>query len=194
MAVSLHLPLIWEIAKYEHPGNAETAFYELLDHCLEMIRNFHKRKYDILRNTSCSTNPMCFTQGGLYKGFKKPTDKIGDLVDYMTASFGITGLHDLTVVAKNKSLLEDKGEFAKEVVRHIQQRVNEFKKEDGYLYALYGTPAESLCETQAKQLKKFYEDTNQLEKAYKVPEYLMNSFHQAKVANSSNTIGKLCEL
>lgn len=31
--------------------------------------------------------------------------------------------------------------------------------------------------TQAKQLKKFYEDTNQLEKAYEVPEYLTNSFH-----------------
>lgn len=137
-AVSLHLPLIWEVAKYEHSGEVEKAFYERLDECLEMIRNFHKRKYDVLRNTPCSTNPMCFTQGGLYKGFKKPTDKIGDLVDYMTASFGITGLHDLTMVAKGKSLLEDHSQFAKEVVRHIQEKVNQFKKEDGYLYALYG--------------------------------------------------------
>lgn len=176
-AVSLHLPLIWEVAKYEHSGEVEKAFYERLDECLEMIRNFHKRKYDVLRNTPCSTNPMCFTQGGMYKGFKKPTDKIGDLVDYMTASFGITGLHDLTMVAKGKSLLEDHSQFAKEVVRHIQEKVNQFKKEDGYLYALYGTPAESLCYTQAKQLKKFYEDTNQTEKAYNCPEFITNSFH-----------------
>lgn len=43
----------------------------------------------------------------------------------------------------------------------------------------HGRKPESLCYTQAKQLKKFYEDTNQTEKAYNCPEYLQNSFHCA---------------
>ena len=37
-----------------------------------------------------------------------------------------------------KSLVED-GEFAKEVLEYINEKVNQFKEEDGYLYAIYGT-------------------------------------------------------
>lgn len=176
-AVSLNLPLIWAVAEYQHPGDVYNSFYKLLDDDMEVIRQFLKRRYDIIRNMPCSSNPMCFTQGGLYKGTKKPTDKIGDLVNYMTASFGVTALHELTELARGKSLYDDHSEFAHEVVKHILDKIQQYKKEDGYLYAFYATPAESLCGTQAKQLKQFYLDTNQDEKAYKVPEYFTNSFH-----------------
>ena len=37
-------------------------------------------------------------QGGLYKGTKKRTECVGDLIQYMTASFGITALHEATVL------------------------------------------------------------------------------------------------
>lgn len=139
-AVSLHLPLIWEIAKYEHPEAIEENFYKLLDDRLQMIREFLNKRYDSLANMPCSSNPLCYTQGGLYKGHKKPDEKIGDLVNYMTASFGITALHELTECARGCSLREDKASFAKEVVKHIKDKVDQFKKEDGRLYALYGTP------------------------------------------------------
>ena len=36
-----------------------------------------------------------------------------------------------------KSLVED-GEFALEVMKYINKKVDEFKKEDGILYAIYG--------------------------------------------------------
>ena len=35
------------------------------------------------------------------------------------------------------------GQFAMEVLEHINKRINEFKEEDGNLYAIYGTPAEN---------------------------------------------------
>ncbi len=35
----------------------------------------------------------------------------------------------------------------------FMDKVQEFKKEDGWLYALYGTPAESLCGTQVQQFR-----------------------------------------
>lgn len=138
VAVSLHLPLIWEIAKYEHPEAIEENFYKLLDDRLQMIREFLNKRYDALANMPCSSNPLCYTQGGLYRGHKKPDEKIGDLVNYMTASFGITALHELTECARGCSLREDKASFAKEVVKHIKDKVDQFKKEDGRLYALYG--------------------------------------------------------
>lgn len=177
VAVSLHLPLIWEIAKYEHPEAIEENFYKLLDDRLQMIREFLNKRYDSLANMPCSSNPLCYTQGGLYKGHKKPDEKIGDLVNYMTASFGITALHELTECARGCSLREDKASFAKEVVKHIKDKVDQFKKEDGRLYALYGTPAESLCQTQANQLRAYLDSIGEHTRAKAVPEYLTNSFH-----------------
>lgn len=176
-AVSLNTPLIWAVSEYEHPGNTEQAFFELLDDNMDVIRDFLKRRYDTIRHTLASTNPMCFCQGGLHNGYRKPTEEVGDLVNYMTASFGITALNELTILARGKTLREDNSEFANKVLDHINERIKKYKEQDHYLYALYGTPAESLCGTQAKQLKKYYLDTNQDDKAYKVPEYFTNSFH-----------------
>ena len=54
-----------------------------------------------------------------------------------------------------KSLVED-GAFALEVMEHINKRVDEFKEEDGNLYAIYGTPAENLCGLQIRQFREQY--------------------------------------
>ena len=37
------------------------------------------------------------------------------------------------------------GFFALDVLQYINQKIEQFKEEDGRLYAIYGTPAESLC-------------------------------------------------
>ena len=42
------------------------------------------------------------------------------------------------------------------LLEHINQKINEFKKADGWLYAIYGTPAESLCGLQVEQFRKKY--------------------------------------
>lgn len=169
-AVSLNLPLIYKRAKEEG-----RSFFEDLDHNLQLIREFLIKRYEILSKTKASTNPMCFTQGGLYNGFRKPEENIGDLVKYMTASFGISGLDDLTILHTGKGL-KGNAKFVKKVVEHILNRVTEFKKEDGYLYALYGTPAESLCGTQMKQYHKYCRDHNCTDE-FEGREYYTNSFH-----------------
>ena len=73
----------------------------------------------------------------------------------MTASFGITALNELQELYNGKSITED-GEFALEVLEYINKKVSEFKEEDGWLYAIYGTPAESLCGLQVEQFRKKY--------------------------------------
>lgn len=163
-AVSLNLPLIWQVAKKEDKG-----FFYVLNDRMEVIREFFKKRYDAIRHTKACTNPMCFTQGGLYGGNLKPEDEIGSLTEYMTASFGITALNELSILATGKTLKED-SLFANTVVDFINEKIEEFKKEDGYLYALYGTPAESLCGTQARQYREYTGD-NQF------GDYFTNSFH-----------------
>lgn len=163
-AVSLNLPLIWKVAENENKN-----FFEVLSDRMEVIREFLKKRYDALKHTKACTNPMCFTQGGLHNGFLNPDDEIGDLVNYMTASFGITALNELSILATGKTLKED-SYFATVVVDFINDKIEEFKEEDGYLYALYGTPAESLCGTQARQYREYTGD-NQF------GDYFTNSFH-----------------
>lgn len=73
-----------------------------------------------------------------------------------TASFGITALNELQELYNGKSLAED-GQFALETLQYINDKVEQFKNEDGNLYAIYGTPAESLVRFagQSKFRKKY---------------------------------------
>lgn len=163
-AVSLNLPLIWQVAKNENKN-----FFNVLSDRMEVIREFFKKRYDIIRHTKACTNPMAFMQGGFYKGNLKADDEIGDLVNYMTASFGVTALNELNILATGKTLYQDPW-FAEGVLKHINDKVEQFKKEDGYLYAIYGTPAEATAGVQAKQYAEYTGD-NQF------GEYFTNSFH-----------------
>ena len=58
-------------------------------------------------------------------------------------------------------------------MQYINDKVNQFKKEDGNLYAIYGTPAESLCGLQIEQFRKLY---GIVENVSDRP-YVSNSFH-----------------
>lgn len=148
--VSLHLPMILAKARQESKN-----FYQVLDYYLNLIRQLHIRTYQYLGEMRASVNPLAYCEGGFYGGCLKPHDKIKPLLKTATASFGITALNELQELYNGKSLVED-GEFALEVLEYINQRVNEFKKEDRRLYAIYATPAENLCGLQVKQFRKKY--------------------------------------
>ena len=166
-AVSLHLPMILAKARSE-----SRDFYEVLDYYLELIRNLHKRTYEYLGAMKASTNPLAYCEGGFYGGHLKPNERIKKLLKPMTASFGITALNELQELYNGKSITED-GEFALEVLEYINKKVSEFKEEDGWLYAIYGTPAESLCGLQVEQFRKKY---GIVENVSDRP-YVSNSFH-----------------
>ena len=114
-------------------------FYEVLDYYLELIRNLHKKTIEFFGEKKASTNPLVFMEGGCIGGHLKADDKVAPLLKPMTVSFGITALNELNELYNGKSIYED-GEFPLEVMRYINKKVDEFKKEDGILYAIYGTP------------------------------------------------------
>ena len=166
-AISLHLPMIYMKAKQENKD-----FYEVLDYYLNLIRKLHIRTYEYLGEMKASTNPLGYCEGGFYGGNLNPSDKIKSLLKPMTASFGITALNELQQLYNHKSLVED-GQFAIEVMEYINKKVEEFKEEDGWLYALYGTPAESLAEKQVYQFRKKYGIIENVSDRL----YVSNSFH-----------------
>lgn len=166
-AASLNLPMIWK------KSNGVT-FFDDLDAYLEIIREFLKKRYTKVAYSKCSTNPLAFTQGGLYKGFKQPEDIVGfDIVKSFTASFGITSLNELNVLYEGKPLHKSDMQWINQVVDYIAEKVEQFKCKDGYLYALYGVPAESLAGTQLQQFRKKFGVVPEVSDR----EYFTNSFH-----------------
>ena len=165
--VSLHLPMILAKARRESKD-----FYEVLDYYLELIRGLHKRTYDYIGELRASVNPVAFCEGGLLGGNLKPTDKIKTILPPMTMSYGITALNELQRLYNGKSIRED-GRFALEVMQYINDYTNRIKEEDRILYAIYGTPAESLCGLQIEQFRKIY---GIIENVSDKP-YVSNSFH-----------------
>ena len=89
-----------------------------------------------------------------------------------TASFGITALNELQQLHNGKSLVQD-GQFALDVLKYINKKVEEFKKEDNNLYAIYATPAENLCGLQVTQFRKKYGIIENVSDR----EYVSNGFH-----------------
>ena len=149
-AISLNLPMIYMKSKEEN-----LDFYETLEYYLQMIRKLHINRYKYLGKAKASSNPLMFCEGGAYMGHLKSDDEIYPLLKSATASFGITALNELQVLYNGKRLLEDRT-FANEVMNYINDRVESYKKEDGWLYAIYNSPAESLCGTQVKQFREKY--------------------------------------
>ena len=166
-AISLHLPMILAKSRQE-----SRDFYEVLDYYLNLIRKLHIRTYDYLGEMRASTNPLAYCEGGFYGGHLNIHDKIKPLLKTATASFGITALNELQHLYNKKSLVED-GAFALEVLEYINKKIAEFKEEDQILYAIYGTPAESLTGLQVQQFRaKFGIIENVSDHAY-----VSNSFH-----------------
>lgn len=166
-AITLNLIMIYQKAREENKD-----FYEVLEYYMNMSRQIHLRTYEYLSHMKASSNPLGYMQGGFYKGSLQADDEIAPILESATLSFGFTGLNELQRLHNGKSLVED-GEFALEVLKWIDSKKEEYKKIDGKLYAIYATPAESLCGTQVQQFRAKYG----IIEGVSDRGYVSNSFH-----------------
>lgn len=177
-AISLHFPMILKKAQLQaekENRDVDTVFFEVLTYYCQLIRNIHKRTYDKFAEKKAGTNPLAFCEAGILGGHFHPEDKIGrEFLRPMTASFGITALNETQLLYNGKSLVEDQS-FAKKILEFMDQYKNKAIEEDQILYALYGTPAESLCGLQVEQFRNMYGE----QKGITDKPYTSNSFHCA---------------
>lgn len=167
-AISLNFPMIAMKAKKE-----DKDFYEVLTFYLDMCRDIHKRTFEYLSHKKAGINPLGFCQGGFYHGNKDPDEELGeDFLRPMTMSFGIMGMNEGSVIATGKQIHED-NTWAIDVLKFINEYADKYKKIDNILWAIYGTPGESLCHTQIEQFRKKYG----IVKDVSDHEYTTNSFH-----------------
>ncbi len=139
--VSINLPQVAIIA-----GGDEKKFWKLLDERLEICFKALMCRHEALMGTLSDTSPIHWQYGAISRLKKGETiDKL--LVGgYSTISLGYIGIYEMTKLMKGVSHTDPVGcEFALAVMNHMREKTDEWKKQTGIAFALYGTPAESLC-------------------------------------------------
>jgi len=150
--VSINLPQIGIIA-----GHDEEKFWELLDERLDLCREALMCRHEALLGTLSDVSPIHWQHGALARlGKGEKIDKYLNSY-YSTISLGYIGIYELTMLVKGVPHTEKEGEeFALKVMKHMRKKCDEWKKETGLGFALYGTPAESLCYRFARIDKEKY--------------------------------------
>ena len=139
--VSINLPQVAIIADGD-----EDKFWKLLDERLELCKEALMCRHYALVGTHSDISPIHWQYGAIARLQKG--EKIDKLLygGYSTISLGYIGIYELTKLMKGVSHTTPEGhDFAIKVMKHLKETVTRWKKETNIGFALYGTPAESLC-------------------------------------------------
>ena len=139
--VSINLPQIAIIADGD-----EDKFWKLLDERLELCKEALMCRHYALVGTHSDISPIHWQYGAIARLQKG--EKIDKLLygGYSTISLGYIGIYEMTKLMKGVSHTTPEGhDFALRVMKHLRETTDRWKKETNIGFALYGTPAESLC-------------------------------------------------
>ncbi|MBP3708586.1 MAG: anaerobic ribonucleoside-triphosphate reductase [Clostridia bacterium] len=139
--VSINLPQVAIVADGD-----EEKFWKLLDERLELCKEALMCRHYSLLGTTSDISPIHWQYGAISRLQKG--EKIDKLLygGYSTISLGYIGIYEMTKLMTGLSHTDPIGkEFALKVMTHLKDTVARWKKETNIGFALYGTPAESLC-------------------------------------------------
>ena len=180
--VSINLPQIAIMAS----GNKE-KFYKLLDERLELCFDACMCRHNALKGVTSDYSPIHWQYGAIAR--LKKGEKIDKYLygNYSTMSLGYIGLYEVSKLMTGKSHTEKEGkEFVEELMKYLRKVVDGWKKDTNIGFALYGTPAESLCYRFAKiDEEKFGSIKDITDKGY-----YTNSYH-VDVREKINAFDKL---
>ena len=144
--VSINLPQIGIIAKGD-----EEKFWELFEERLQLCFEAIMCRHKALLGTLSDVSPIHWQHGAIARLKKGETIDKFLFGGYSSISLGYIGLYELTYLMKGQSQTHGEGkEFALKVMNYMKQKVMQWRKETNIGFALYGTPAESLCYRFAK--------------------------------------------
>ena len=166
---SINLPQIGILCKGD-----EEKFWSMLDERLELCFEALMCRHNALKGVLSDVSPVHWQYGAIAR-LKK-----GETIDrflyggYSSISLGYIGLYELTMLMKGVSQTDPVGEeFAVRVMKHLRETCDRWKAETNIGFALYGTPAESLCYRFARiDKERFGTIPNVTDKGY-----YTNSYH-----------------
>ena len=167
--ISINLPQIAIEANHDMD-----KFWQLFNERMALCYKALLLRHKLLEGITSDVSPVHWQFGVLAR--LKSGEKIDFLLHngYSTLSLGYIGFYEMTQAMLGKSNTTPEGkEFALKVMNAMRDQVRNWKAQTGLGFALYGTPAESLCYTFAK---------HDFEKYGSIPNvtdhgYYTNSYH-----------------
>ena len=160
-------------------GGDFDKFWSIFDERTELCHRALQCRHERLSGTLSDIAPILWQYGALARLQKgEPIDKLLHN-GYSTISLGYAGLYECVKYMTGHSH-SDEGigeEFGLKVMQALNDKCNQWKKEENIDYSLYGTPMESGTYKFAKSLKKRFGDDIFIQLDGKDRNYITNSYH-----------------
>ena len=163
-------------------------FWKIFDERTELCHKALKCRHERLEGTISDVAPILWQDGALAR--LEQGEKIDKLLHngYSTLSLGYGGLYECVKYMTGHSHTEEGigKEFGLNVMQALNDKCNQWKKEENIDYSLYGSPIESTTYKFAKCLKKRFGIVEGITDR----DYITNSYHAA-VFEELNPFDKL---
>lgn len=171
----------------QYQKRKEETFWRIFDERLELCHRALRLRHERLLGTLSDASPIHWQYGGLAR-LKK-----GETIDkllyggYSTLSLGYAGLSECVKAITGKSHTSPQAEpFALQIMQHMNDKCEEWKKAEDIAYSLYGTPIESTTYKFAKCLQRRFGVIEGITDK----KYITNSYH-VHVTEKINAFDKL---
>lgn len=157
-------------------GKDLDKFWKIFDTRLELCHRALQIRHNHLKGTKSDVAPILWQHGALAR--LEPGETIDKLLysGYSTISLGYVGLYETVKYMTGKTHTDPEAiDFAKAVMKHLNDACNNWKKSENIDYSVYGTPEEQTTYKFAKCLQsrfgivKDITDKNYVTNSYHVP-------------------------
>lgn len=172
--VTINLP---DIA-FSSDGNMD-KFWNILEDRCELCHRALMLRHKRLLGTSSDVAPILWQDGALARlNQHEPIDKLL-FGGYSSISLGYAGLYEcVKYMTKQSHSNNDKGHsFGIEIMQYLNNKCEQWKKQDNLGYSLYGSPIESTTYKFAKKLKERFGNDIFVQLDGKDRNYITNSYH-----------------
>ena len=172
--VTINLP---DVA-FSSEGNMDKFWNVLEDRC-ELCHRALMLRHKRLLGTSSDVAPILWQDGALARlNQHEPIDKLL-FGGYSSISLGYAGLYEcVKYMTKQSHSNNDKGySFGIEIMQYLNDKCEQWKKQDNLGYSLYGSPIESTTYKFAKKLKERFGSDIFVKLDGKDRNYITNSYH-----------------
>ncbi len=172
--VTINLP---DVA-FSSEGNMD-KFWNILENRCELCHRALMLRHKRLLGTSSDVAPILWQDGALARlNQHEPIDKLL-FGGYSSISLGYAGLYEcVKYMTKQSHSNNDKGySFGIEIMQYLNNKCEQWKKQDNLGYSLYGSPIESTTYKFAKKLKERFGNDIFVKLDGKDRNYITNSYH-----------------
>lgn len=172
--VTINLP---DVA-FSSEGNMD-KFWDILEDRCELCHRALMLRHKRLLGTSSDVAPILWQDGALARlNQHEPIDKLL-FGGYSSISLGYAGLYEcVKYMTKQSHSNNDKGySFGIEIMQYLNNKCEQWKKQDNLGYSLYGSPIESTTYKFAKKLKERFGSDIFIKLDGKDRNYITNSYH-----------------